>query len=334
MAAPSLDQLVTQVRLESGLRNNNVITDDQIRTFVGEAYSDLRDRLIVRFASWFRKEVTFTLNGGPDSYIYDLTQLPDFQMVQGLDLLVSPGVYATVPMLASYSERNAFNGTWPFAGTYGYNGSLGRRYFVDGDQLQLLPAQNAAGTYRLVYTPIETMAAPLPLQTVAIQPSDAVFVHNGYYGFDAGNLTVDSSMLGGSFTVDYDAPNDIFNGIYAIATDTEIGSHHVYTTTPFDITKSWTGPASGTFTIGTAAPGTVFVLPDKLVPWQMYLVLFAAIQVRNVREQDSSALAARYLEIKQRVIDLTKQRSEGVRQAPINVNRTGLFGGNGRGWNC
>lgn len=331
MAAPSLDQLVTQVRLESGLRNNQVISDDEIRSFVAEAYSDLRDRLIVRFASWFRKEVTFTLTGGADSYIYDLAQLPDFQMVQGLDLVVSPGQYATVPMLASYSERNAFNGTWPFAGTYGYNGACGRRYFVDGDQLQILPAQNAAGTYRLVYTPIETMAAPLPLLSVPIDAADGAFNNLGYLAFETANITVDDSMLGGSFTVNYDAPNDIFNGIYAISTSTEIGSHHIYTTTPYNLNQTWTGPASGTFSVGTAAPGTVFLLPDKLVPWQMYLVLFAAIQVKNVREQDSSAMAARYLEIKQRVIDLTKQRSEGIRQAPINHNRTGWGGGNG--WN-
>src|SRR5689334_9167756 len=123
MIEATIPSLVSQVRLESGLRSNQVLSDADIESFLAEAYADLRDRLIVRFAYWFRQEQQITLSSNSPGNIFDLSLIPDFQMAQGLDLLLSNGVFYTVPMLASYQERNAFNGTWPFLGqTWGYNG--------------------------------------------------------------------------------------------------------------------------------------------------------------------------------------------------------------------
>ena len=328
----SLLDLATQVRLESGLRNNQSITDQQIMTFLGEAYSDLRDRMIVRFAYWFREEVEFTLAGGTDGYIFDLSTLPDFQMAQGLDLTVSPGVFASIPMLGSYAERNAMNGTWPYVGMgCGYNGTLGRKYWIDGDNLEVLPAQNAGGDYRLVYTPIQQLANTLLSSNFTLASGDNFSDRGGYLGFVISAVTTDSTMLGGTITVNFTGSDAAINGTYAISPSTPLGGSLIITTTPTPPGIVWSGPASGAGSIGINGPGSVYLLPVKLNPWSQYLVLYAAIAVRNLREQDTTALLVRFADIKQRVIDLTKQRSEGIRQAPITNNRYGRSGMSGPG---
>jgi hypothetical protein len=305
------------------------MTDAQIQTFLGEAYSDLRDRLIARFASWFRKEATFTLAGGND-YIFDLSTLPDFQMAQGLDLVLGNNQFGTVPSLPSYAERNAFCGNWPLmTGTYGYQGGFGRRYWIDGDQLQVLPAQNANGTYRLVYTPIETMQAPVTT-VVQLQPSDDFINLGGLGRVDLAGLSFDPSYLTGTITLAYAAPNDFVNGTYGISA-TPTGAAYVNLDRALP-GGSWTGPSSGSVTLAYQPTGTVASLPDKLTPWSQYIVLYAAIAVRNSRNQPIEGLMARFGDIKQRVIDLTKQRTEGVRQAPITTNRYGGWGRNGYGF--
>jgi hypothetical protein len=327
--AVSLATLTSQVRLESGLRSNQVLTDAQIATFLGEAYSDLRDRLIARFASWFRKEITFTLAGGSD-YIFDLTALPDFQMAQGLDLVLRNSQFSTVPMLASYQERNAFCGAWPLmTGSYGYQGGFGRKYMIDGDQLQVLPPQNAQGTYRLVYTPIETMQAATVLP-IALQASDSYTNIFGTGRVLLGGFSFDPGMVGGTAVLNFGAPNTAVNGTYTIGA-TPTGSSFFNVVGPLS-GVFWTSPSSGAVTITYNPVGTVSSLPDKLTPWSQYLVLYAALAVRNSRNQPIEGIMARFQDIKQRVIDLTKQRSQGVQQAPISTNRYGGWGRNGYGF--
>ena len=331
----SLFDITAKARTESALVNNQVLTDQDIYGFVAEAYADLRDRLIQRFAGWFKKTQSFALAGGVGQNVFDLSTVPDFQMAQGLNLQMQPGAFYTVPVLPSFEERNNFNGTWPFVGQdWGYNGFVGRKYYVDGDDLEILPAQNAGGIYQLVYTPIETMAAPLYSQTVSLASGDDTFNHNGYQAFTISGLTSDATMLGGTLTVAFtNTPNLPFNGTYVIDPSTPIGGHVFYTTTPTQ-KLSWTGPSTGSVDVAIPAVGTTCLLPQKLNPWVMYLILFAALQIKNSREDPAiEAISGRFQDIKQRVIDLTKQRTQSVRQAPITRNRFGTGPGwNGQGW--
>jgi hypothetical protein len=329
--AVTVQTLEAQVRIESGLRNNQVLSSADIYSFINEGYSDLRDRVIARFAYWFRQEVPFTLTSSSPGNIFDLTTIPDFQMAQGLDFFTSAGVFYSVPMLCSYQERNAFNGSWPFLGqTWGYNGILGRKYWIDGDNLEVLPAQNAAGNYRLVYTPIQTMQPKTSLPFTMGTSSLAANVGGKVFlTFDNG-FTVDPQWIGGKITVAFtNGGGTAYNGTYNILPASS-GSN-VFTDTAWP-GGSFTGPSSGTMTVVFQASGTTDTLPPKLIPWSQYVVLYAAIAVRNSRNQDPSALLGRFADIKQRVIDLTKQRSEGIRQAPIANARYGNVSGGGSGF--
>jgi hypothetical protein len=326
----SIPTLIADVRRESGLRNNQVLSDDDLTSFLSEAYLDLRDRLIIRFAYWFRKEVSFTLAGGSTGYIFDLATVPDFQMAQGLDLLQNDGSFYPITMLASYMERCQLLGALPGIGAaWTFNGFLGRKYWIDGDNLELLPLQNSQGTYRLVYTPIEQLKA-VTVVPITVSSVDVAGDAGGFTQYEFFNVTSQPDWVGGTITVAFASPNTLYNGTSTI---TAVNGSQVTTS------KNWPGgsftnPASGTATVTFQASGTRSTLPDKLTPWAQYLVLYASIAVRNSRNQSPDALSVRFADIKQRVIDLTKQRSEGVRQAPITRARYGTFGmgSGGTGW--
>lgn len=338
MVQVTAQQLIDQVRLESALFNNQVVTDSQILSLLTEAYHDMRDRLLVRFAYWFRAEAPFMLTGGSD-YTFDLTTVPDFQVAQGLDLQTSPQIWFTVPMLASYAERNQYNATWPFPGMdAGYTGFLGRKYWIDGDRLEVLSPQNAAGTYRLVYTPIaESIQTPVTvawnLAAAANATNNAGTIQYNFGSSPGNHPAFVNAMLGGTITVTFGAPNTAWNCTSAVITGPPLpatgNSIQTGVTWPGG---SFTSPASGTASITYQPAGTINLLPAKLTPWSQYLVLYAAIAVKNSRDQDPTALMERYQDIRQRLIDLTKQRSEGVRQAPITRPRFGRYGSGGYGW--
>lgn len=318
----TIQELAAQVRLESGLRNNQVLSDTDLYSFINEGYLDIRDRLIIRFAYWFRAEASFSLTSGSPGNVFDLTTLPDFQMAQGLDLTSgSPGTFLPVTMLSSYQERASYTGTFPF-GQGGYDGNLGRKYWIDGDNLEVLPAQNASGTYRLVYTPIQTMQAPV---TANANAADVPLNVGGKLAYSLVGLPYQASYLGGTVTIAWASPNQFWNGTFTIGQSSVGGA--IVTTTDYGA-GSFTPAPTGTASVQPGA--TTATLPAKLIPWSQYIVLYAAIAVRNSRNQDPSALLARFGDIKQRVIDLTKQRSEGIRQAPISRNRYGIIG-NGYG---
>jgi hypothetical protein len=231
-------------------------------------------------------------------------------------------------MLASYMERNAYNGTFPFpAMDWGYTGYVGRKYWIDGDRLEVLPQQNSAGTYRLVYTPIgESIQLPTTVSWNLVA-ADQASNNSGTieYGFGSSpgdHPAFNDAMIGGTITVTFSAPNAAFNVTGATITGPPTLANSIETDATWP-GGSFTGPAAGTASITYQAANTISTLPDKLTPWSQYLVLYAAIAVRNSREQDPTALEQRYIDIKQRLIDLTKQRSEGTRQAPITRPRFG-----------
>src|SRR6188508_1244739 len=137
--AVAVSDMIAQVRLKSGLRGNRLWSDSEIATALTDGYKDLRDRMIVRFAHWFAARYPFTLVGGVGASTLDLSLVPRLEMIQGLDLLVG-GIRYTVNELGSFAERNAYNGSTLF-GSIGpaFNGFAGRRYFPNGDEMELLP---------------------------------------------------------------------------------------------------------------------------------------------------------------------------------------------------
>lgn len=408
--ALSAQYLVDQTRLVSGLRNNRLFSDAAICQLLSDGIRDFRDKITVgNFAGWFRDTFDFSLTSTEDGCKLDLASVPNLEMVQGLDLLNNDAPPFTVPMLDSFASRNWFAGAWPLTIGPSFNGFVGRRYYLDGDFLIITPSTNAAGNYRLIYTP---MTLPLALPTtppphvVSLDTGD-VTASVGRWQFPAASFN--DSDIGASFTVTgatapgdngtfvitaignsstvYTAvtglvdetfgvavsasvqptsastrtiaadPADSFQGsdrFWTIAdaafTDSDVGAvlnvdlaepnrflngqaliSTVFSSTSVvvetTIATSQTSPVSGSFTIDRRQLNTVPELPQPLTPWSKYPILFAALAIRTSRQQQTTELELQFQQLGQRVTAVTKQRSEGVRQAPI----TRGYGG-GWGW--
>jgi hypothetical protein len=63
--------------------------------------------------------------------------------------------------------------------------------------------------------------------------------------------------------------------------------------------------------------GTISTLPQPITPWALYIKVHAARQIRSSRKQNTDDLERQLAQLTTRAITMTKQRSEGVRQAPI-----------------
>ncbi len=329
----SVETLIAATRIDSGLRNNRYFSDDQIAEKLTDAYADLRDLMIVRFAFWFKKEFSFTLAGGIGGNILTLSEnVPDLEQIQGLNLIDSQGNPQTVTMLSSFAERNQFNASWPFTMGNAFNGFAGRRYWPDGDDLEVLPVANSAGNYKLIYTPQqERLALPVLERTFAVnggdQPGTAGPGPSNAWLLGAANFV--SADVGRTLVPAFAAPNEAWNISYEV---TEFLSSTAVAVAPDpNAIGVFDQPPSGTWSVYEQPAGTIGELPDALTPWTKYIQLKAAIAIRSGRRQPIGPLDAQFQREEKKLIAITKQRGHGVMQAPI--TNTNWGGGYGFGWN-
>jgi hypothetical protein len=269
---------------------------------------------------WRRKTYDFTLTNSTDSGIggneLDLAaDVPDFQMTQGIDDLTNTTRPRPVTRLGSFTQRDGFGWAPGF-----------KRYFEDGNFISIFPAYNAAGNYRLYYTPItEKLARPVTVD-FAVAAADTVIDEGGKLAFSFANLDVVSDMVGGTLTVTFDAPNEGFSGVYTVGG--VLGSHIVVTTV--DYAAGFTNPAAGTATLTYQPTATVAELPPLMSQWALYLKLHASIAIREAQQLEVGDLDRKFAREAVRVKSMSNKRSEGVAQAPR--TRATRRGAGGYGW--
>lgn len=343
----SVASLIAATRVDSGLRNNRIFSNDQIAEKLTDAYADLRDKMIIRFAFWFKKTKNFSLTGGVGGNILTLsTNVPDLEMIQYLNSLDSSGNPSPVTMLSSVAERNQYAANFPFAAGNGFNGLTGRKYFPDGDDLEILPAANSVGNYELVYTPQpQRLALPIAV-SFAISAGDIPEVPppgllSGTGAWLLANAAADATVPpdgGFDLTLTFTAgppDNRPFSGTYHVVA---VGIPPTYGQSTFGVsnlasTAGFSSPAAGTGTYTYQPVGTIGELPEALTPWAKYMQLHASIAIRTSLRQPVGALDKQLQVFEKRIVALTKQRSQGVMQAPITQTNYGGFGGGGFGWN-
>ncbi len=309
------------VRVQSGLRLNRLFSNDQIADLLSDAYADFRDKVDARNAFWFKETYPFTLNG--TNTLDNLsTLIPDLKEVQYVNRINGTVKTTTVTALGSVAERNDWT-----SGAFGF---AGRRYFVDGDTLEILPPPVANGTYEIVYTPqYETLALPLT-RSFELTPVDSPFTAIGNYGFSFANAAFDATRdIGATFTVAFDDPNTAWSGTYKITAVNSPTSVFIEGTLP-DPT-GFTLPAAGPDVVETYQPvGSRNDLPQSMRPWAQYLITHACIAIRTSRKQDTTELERKLAQLSARVVTATKTRTQGVQQAPITRRRRGNGGSGGR----
>lgn len=70
-------------------------------------------------------------------------------------------------------------------------------------------------------------------------------------------------------------------------------------------------------------------LPQQLLPWKLYPIVFASLTIRKARQQGAADLESELEGLKQRIAKMSANRTEEVTRAPYLRRNRGLFGGGG-----
>ncbi len=338
----TVDDLIADIRVMSGLRNNQLFSNDQIQQMVIDAGDELYDDVEGTFEHYFIDTFDFTIAAGesavdlPESFKRDnsLTRNPDTSTPE------------TVDVLGSWLERNDQSSSiWtPSA----------RRYFITGDQLEIFPTAAAPGNYRLFFTPQFEFVSPgvatagVQLATVAALPTCTSSPPGPGHSLTAtsdGALTVDGVAVNDDDPIlVLNQENDLDNGVY-VATVAGDLTHPFILTRPTPFTYS-TGMvlsvsagdvnARQSFQL-VSSPIDVDVLPlvfelvqltlpRAMRPWALYLKVHTSIAIRTSRQQDTTDLQAKLQALKTRVSKSAKNRTEAPKQAPMTRHRRGGYG--------
>ncbi len=329
--ATTLASLVTDIRLLSGLRDNQLYDDTQIASMASDLWQELFDRFVAANQHYRIKTFDFTLAGGVDGNSVDLPS--DFQLGNGLEMDPTQPRPRSVPYLSNWLQRNNLGASVLNIG--GGNACTDRQYCFVNSQLTVFPAERSNGDYRLHYTPMcEKFLAPVTT-SFALDASDTCAVPP--IGSLAG--TGSWSLLNGAFnhlipvdgtvglTLDITSPAGSipFSGTYNIVAVGTVADGYGLPSVGVDNLASTSGfanPLVGTGTYTYQPLGTISELPDYVDPWAIYLKLGTSIAIREAREQDCTDLERRFAAQRLRVDSLLTNRQEEPTQPPLTGGRS------------
>lgn len=150
----TLQSLITQVRQQSNMENNQFVTDPEITTYLNNALSILDDILINKFS--FYKVTPIIVSAQPNS---NYIQLPlDFVKLQGMDVWLNSGSADGYWTMKEFTWQHRNDQLYPGAiaiTTIGIGGSWQNiQYCLEGQQIVLQPASLATQyQFRMWYSP-------------------------------------------------------------------------------------------------------------------------------------------------------------------------------------
>lgn len=322
----SLASLVSETRLLSGLRSNQLYSDAEIATMLADCWKDLYDKFVQANQHYRIKTFTFTLVGGQGLNSVDLPD--DFQLGNGLELNPAQPRPYTVNYLSSWLNRNNLG-----ASVLG-NSFLtpdGRSYCFNDNQLIVYPSDRSAGDYKLYYTPKadtlkakQTISFTLGNSDIPEVPPPGGLTGNGAWLLPSASTPDDLPDSGFDLVLTFNAPNTSFSGTYPV---TDVGrvsggfGQPTFACDNLTSTSGFTSPPTGTGTFTYQPLGTTDTLPGMADPWALYLKLCASIAIREARQQDVADLQRRYQEQAARVASALQNRQEEATQPPLTRDR-------------
>ncbi len=330
----TLSSLVSETRLLSGLRDNQLYSDAEIASMLSDLYAELYDRFVAANQHYSVVPFEFSLAGGVGGNSVDLPA--DMQLGNGLELDPTNPRPRSVPYLSSWLNRNNLGASVLNIG--GGNLCTDRQYCFNNQQLVVFPPERSNGDYKLYYTPqAKKFLAPVTrsfaIAAADTNPPGGPGVGPGYWSFDNGAFS--TLQPGGLYTTDIPVDgtayvvtaftagppdNTSFNGTWFINGVSTTSSKLIgVTVAP---TGNVTGPAAGTATLTYQPIGTISELPDYVDPWAIYLKLGTSIAIREAREQDCTDLERRFAAQRLRVDSLLTNRQEEPTQPPLTGGRS------------
>lgn len=282
--------LVNDVRIMSGLRNNQLFSDLDIVGLLNDACQELYDTFVTANQLYNVQTLDFTLTNGTNT-----VDLPsDFLNGQSVSRDPDTSRPRPLPYLSNWLERDRLQEP---------------HYAFTGSEIMVVPQWNCAGTYRLWYTPHCEQLGLGGDRTVTVDPADLLGT-----GVDdrttlaLANANFTSDDEGSAVVLNFSSPNSQFNGpykIYAVLSTTLVSLEDGPSPIAFD------NPAAGTVLV------TPNYLPRYMEPWSVYVKLVASISIRQSREKDASDLERKLQAQQARVATVTANRQTEPTQPPL-----------------
>lgn len=287
IASILVTDLIAQVRTLSGLRNNQVLLDSDIVSLINDAGSELYDDVEGSFQAHFVTTFDFTLT------TTNSVPLPaDFKRDNSLTYNPASASPSPIKPLGSWLERGGASAT------------------------------GMAGAYRLYYTPF--------FPSLAIPTSTRTYNTGGGGSYVSATRTLNvtsggsppaftTNDIGGAISVVDNGGHPQMSGLYSIASIASATSVVLAAGPPSDVVSGL--DAGGSIYSASGSVSAPVILPQPMTPWALYMKTHAAIAVRTLRQQDTSALDQKLAALKQRVAGSVKNRTQSPRQAPITRRR-------------
>ena len=130
------------------MENSEFISDSELNSFINASYAELYDILVSRFEDYFTTTSSHTVSAGSSSFAVP----SDFYKLRGVDRQIgaSNDYYALLKF--NFSERNWRNRRLNRT----LFGQSNINYRLVGNNVELVPEDHAAGTYKLWYVPVYT----------------------------------------------------------------------------------------------------------------------------------------------------------------------------------
>ncbi len=130
------------------MENSDFISDSELNSFINASYAELYDILVSRFEDYYTTTSTHTVTAGNTSFAVPA----DFYKLRGVDRQIgsSNDFYALLKF--NFSERNWRNRRLNRT----LFGQSNVNYRLVGNNVELVPNDHAAGTYKLWYVPAYT----------------------------------------------------------------------------------------------------------------------------------------------------------------------------------
>jgi hypothetical protein len=122
------------------MENSAFVSDSELLYYVNASYQELYDLVLQSYEDYFVTSTTFTISSG-STYSIPAT----FYKLKGLDLLLGSDYVNLEPYSWSGRNVNAL-----------HRSRTDLRYRLVGDNIQIVPEDNAVGSYRLWYVPVVT----------------------------------------------------------------------------------------------------------------------------------------------------------------------------------
>jgi hypothetical protein len=310
--ASTTPQLIARVRQRCSVENNQVVTDDELLSYLNEALKSLYDLIIATDPSYYESSADFTLASSPTGSAGALPA--DFYRMRGL--VRYPDTTREYPVfLRPFSERRR-GGNAVEAG-----------YTLDGNNITVVPWSIAGdGPWRLYYTPKAPQVGYDATVVVAtVQALPAYTTGGGLLTATAnGALVIDGVTNPATVLVknesatsfnNYDVllqagdgthpwilgPGSITAGFRVKATSGAFNVNKIYTFSTSPVANAW--PEQG--------------LDVTLDNFDEYLINKAALDVFAKRQMDPGMVTGLFSSAEERVRGMAAGRASEPEQAPV-----------------